>query len=170
MFVVSVVCCQVEVSATSWSLVQRSPTDCDASFCVIKKLQEWGVKARAKGNKEHYWLSSNLSWYKSIYNKSCIFCVKNCDQVTWGQKVPLILWCVSENLQLNGAPLERRQWTPKHVGSTGWSKGLCAPDDYSTQHRCTENFWSFCIINTWSSVHRVVHKCWSVIGDLQILF
>jgi hypothetical protein len=29
--VVSVVCCQVEVSATIWSLVQRSPTDCDAS-------------------------------------------------------------------------------------------------------------------------------------------
>ena len=34
-FVVSVVCCQVEVSATSWSLVQRSPTDCAASLCVI---------------------------------------------------------------------------------------------------------------------------------------
>jgi hypothetical protein len=33
--VVSVVCCQVEVSATSWSLVQRSHTDCDASLCVI---------------------------------------------------------------------------------------------------------------------------------------
>ena len=33
--VVSVVCCQVEVSATSWSLVQRSPTYCAASFCVI---------------------------------------------------------------------------------------------------------------------------------------
>ena len=30
--VVSVVCCQVEVTATSWSLVQRSPTDCGASF------------------------------------------------------------------------------------------------------------------------------------------
>ena len=28
--VVSVVCCEVEVSATSWSLVQRSPTDCGA--------------------------------------------------------------------------------------------------------------------------------------------
>jgi hypothetical protein len=27
--------CQVEVSATSWSLVQRSPTDCGASLCVI---------------------------------------------------------------------------------------------------------------------------------------
>jgi len=32
---VSVVCCQVEVSATSWSLVQRSPTHCGASLCVI---------------------------------------------------------------------------------------------------------------------------------------
>ena len=35
MSVVSVVCCQVEVSATSWSLVQRSPTDRDVSLCVI---------------------------------------------------------------------------------------------------------------------------------------
>jgi hypothetical protein len=33
--VVSVVCCQVEVFATSWSLVQRSPTDFGASLCVI---------------------------------------------------------------------------------------------------------------------------------------
>jgi len=40
--VVSVMCCQVEVSATSWSLVQRSPTDCDALLCVIKKPQKWG--------------------------------------------------------------------------------------------------------------------------------
>ena len=40
--VVSVVCCQVEVSASSWSLVQRSPTDCGASLCVIKKRREWG--------------------------------------------------------------------------------------------------------------------------------
>ena len=33
--VVSVLCCQVEVSAMSWSLVQRSPTDCGASLCLI---------------------------------------------------------------------------------------------------------------------------------------
>jgi len=33
--VVSVVCCQVEVSATSRSLVQSSPTDCGVSLCVI---------------------------------------------------------------------------------------------------------------------------------------
>jgi hypothetical protein len=36
MFVVSVVCCMVEVSATGRSLVQRSPTDCGVSLCVIK--------------------------------------------------------------------------------------------------------------------------------------
>jgi len=29
-----VLCCQEEVSATNWSLVQRSPTDCGASLCV----------------------------------------------------------------------------------------------------------------------------------------
>ena len=33
--VVSVVCCQVEVSATGRSLFQRSPTDWGASLCVI---------------------------------------------------------------------------------------------------------------------------------------
>jgi hypothetical protein len=32
---VSVVCSQVEVSATSWLLVKRSPADCVASLCVI---------------------------------------------------------------------------------------------------------------------------------------
>jgi hypothetical protein len=34
---VCVECCQVQVSATSWSLVKKSPTDCGASLCVIKK-------------------------------------------------------------------------------------------------------------------------------------
>jgi hypothetical protein len=38
--VMCVVCCQVEVSATNWSLVQRNPTDCRASLCVITKPRE----------------------------------------------------------------------------------------------------------------------------------
>jgi hypothetical protein len=42
MSVVSVVCCQVEVSATDWSRVQRSPTDSGASLCVIKKPRKRG--------------------------------------------------------------------------------------------------------------------------------
>ena len=39
---VSVVCCQVEVSVTSWSLVQRSPTDCGLSLWVIEEPHELG--------------------------------------------------------------------------------------------------------------------------------
>jgi hypothetical protein len=35
------VCYQIEVSATSWSLVERSPTECGATICVILKSQEW---------------------------------------------------------------------------------------------------------------------------------
>jgi hypothetical protein len=42
MFVLSVVCCQVEVSAMDLSLVQRSPTDYGASLCVIKKPRKRG--------------------------------------------------------------------------------------------------------------------------------
>jgi len=44
--VVIVVCCQVEVSATSWSLVQRSPTDCVSSLCVMQKPLERGGPGR----------------------------------------------------------------------------------------------------------------------------
>jgi len=32
----SVVCCQVEVSATDRSFVQRSPTDCVVSVCEVE--------------------------------------------------------------------------------------------------------------------------------------
>jgi hypothetical protein len=40
--IVSVVCCQLEVSATDCSFVQRSPTDYDASLRVIKKPRKRG--------------------------------------------------------------------------------------------------------------------------------
>jgi hypothetical protein len=57
---VSVVCCQVEVSATSWSLVQRSRTDCGVSeMCVIMKPR------RNEEAQVHIWLSSHRK--KNIY-------------------------------------------------------------------------------------------------------
>ena len=34
------VCCQVEVSVTSWPLVKGNPTDYGASLCVISKPHE----------------------------------------------------------------------------------------------------------------------------------
>jgi len=39
--IVSVVWCQVEVSASGWSFVQGSPIECDASLSVIWKPREW---------------------------------------------------------------------------------------------------------------------------------
>jgi hypothetical protein len=39
---VSVVCCQVEVSATGWSLVQRSATECGVSKVWSWSLEKWG--------------------------------------------------------------------------------------------------------------------------------
>jgi hypothetical protein len=42
MDVLWVLCCQVEVSAMSWSLFQRNPTDYGASSCVIYKPRDWG--------------------------------------------------------------------------------------------------------------------------------
>ena len=38
-----VVCCQVEVSATGWSLVQRNPTECGASECYCSLDNEEAV-------------------------------------------------------------------------------------------------------------------------------
>jgi hypothetical protein len=48
--VVCVVFCQVEVSARSWSLVQRSPTDCGASLCDLetsRMRRPWPVLGRS---------------------------------------------------------------------------------------------------------------------------
>jgi hypothetical protein len=42
----SVVCCQVEVSALGWSLVQRSPTECHMSECdrEASKMRAWPTR------------------------------------------------------------------------------------------------------------------------------
>jgi hypothetical protein len=45
---VSVVCCQVEVSASGWSLVQRSPTECGVSECdreASTMTEPWPIRA-----------------------------------------------------------------------------------------------------------------------------
>ena len=42
-------CVSCRVSATDWSLVQRSPTDCGASLCVIKIPRTRGGYSPAKG-------------------------------------------------------------------------------------------------------------------------
>jgi hypothetical protein len=56
--VVSVVCCQVEVSATGWSLVQRSPTECGVSEC---DREAWKIEAAlAPKGLSSYWKKTYL--------------------------------------------------------------------------------------------------------------
>ena len=65
MSVVTVMCCQVEVSATSWSLVQRSPTDCGASLCVLETScmsRPWptgGLSRQTQTNVQSYFLCND---------------------------------------------------------------------------------------------------------------
>jgi hypothetical protein len=49
------VCCQVAVSATSWSLVQRNPTECGASLCMIKKPRDTRRPYPALGCRARYY-------------------------------------------------------------------------------------------------------------------
>jgi hypothetical protein len=45
---VNVVCCQVEVSETGWSLVQGSPTECGVSECdreASTMRRHWPIRA-----------------------------------------------------------------------------------------------------------------------------
>ena len=66
--VVSVVCCQVEVSATDWSLVHRSPTECGVSECdceVRIMRRSWPTKyCCTTGEKKQY---SSFCIQKSRY-------------------------------------------------------------------------------------------------------
>jgi hypothetical protein len=57
----------VRISATSWSLIQRSPTDCGLLLCVKQKPQEQGSyglhwAAASQGEKLYYSLSINAGY------------------------------------------------------------------------------------------------------------
>jgi len=70
--VVSVVCWQVEVSAKDWSLVQRSPTDCGASPCVIKKPHTWGGYSPTSGLQ-----NANPQWVVARVEKRLVYTEAN---------------------------------------------------------------------------------------------
>jgi hypothetical protein len=71
---VSVVFCQVEVSATSWSLVQRSLTDCGASqICVIIKPRRNEVAQANIGLSSHRGKKKKKPVYLSIYQSIYLY-------------------------------------------------------------------------------------------------
>jgi hypothetical protein len=77
---VSVVCCQVEVSATGWSLVQRSPTECGVSECDRKlstMRRPWPTRAvKPLGKKKSVW-SYSYQGVPEEYKYFNIFSTRN---------------------------------------------------------------------------------------------
>jgi len=69
----SVVCCQVEVSATGWSLVQRSPTECEVSECdreasiMRGTLAPWGLLCHGDNYVIHVNEVSSILWHCIIH-------------------------------------------------------------------------------------------------------
>jgi hypothetical protein len=62
----SVVCCQVEVSASAWSLVQRGPTECEVSECdreasLRKRL--WSTRGCCCMKRVIYYVTNNLDLF-----------------------------------------------------------------------------------------------------------
>ena len=53
-------CCQVQVSATGRSLINRSPTDCGAPLCVIYKSQQ-------RGGHDPHWAAGPRGGAKIFY-------------------------------------------------------------------------------------------------------
>ena len=64
----SVVCCQVEVSATGWSLVQRSPTVCVVRRCVWSRNLK---KEEALAHREGGGLLRQIKKSTSFKNPTC---------------------------------------------------------------------------------------------------
>jgi len=94
MSVVSVVC-YVEVSATSRSLVQRSPTDCGASFCVTwqphkycprwaaapqgaKKIWNQNIKRRNASVLSLMYVPTGLTLGNCMFCLECVTLVLTC--------------------------------------------------------------------------------------------
>ena len=114
--VMIVVCCQVEVCATDWSLVQRSSTECGVSeydseawtmrrpwstagCCIIIR------KTRRKNDFDGVHLV--MSWYLNI--TEYISCINNTNNNNNNQKFPWMVWLTRDNVHTS------LQWRPRHI-------------------------------------------------------
>jgi hypothetical protein len=65
---VSVVCCQVEFSASGWSLIQSSPTECGVSECdgeIPITRKPWPTKG-CRAKKKSFRFHVVISFFPSI--------------------------------------------------------------------------------------------------------
>jgi len=118
----TVVCCHVEVSVMSWSLIQRSPINCVASLCVIYKPQEWGDhdphQAAVPQDKTIHKPSSDKEMFKN--SMSMIYFV-NTKKDSWSSKY--MLWTykkIFNNLNFNKKHVRNWEHKQKHT-CLGWN-------------------------------------------------
>ena len=129
-----VLCCQVEVSATSWSLVQRSPTDCGA-------LAHWGL-SRPKKNEHCLYITyprhispACFGVYHTIFRENLRVPYSKPQLVSMVHKLCYKIWNIK--LCRASASCKERLWTPfalwyrLHVAHrTGFSHGSITRPTY----------------------------------------
>jgi hypothetical protein len=96
--------------------------------CLTEFALEWEMfKAKVVGKIQTHILCSITSFFCGI-------------QKMWANMVRAsIIWHMCSACWINKAGDILLEYT-------GWSNGLCAPDDCTVIVRCTETFWSLCII------------------------
>ena len=68
-FLLNVVCCQVDVSASGWSLVQSSSTECGVSECdreASRVRRPWPTRGWCAVGKKSACLFVSIAWYDSF--------------------------------------------------------------------------------------------------------
>jgi hypothetical protein len=92
---VSVVCCQVEFSASGRSLIQRSPTDCGVSECdrVTSQRRPWPTRAcpAIRKKNRHQNFLSNKNFKDSIILEGDAVSFRRADSDVWKDSSSLIL-------------------------------------------------------------------------------
>jgi len=156
---VNIVCCQVEVSATDWSLVQRSPTDCGVSLCVwSRNLENEEAKARYRAVKIQPWWVVTSRKQQHVLDR------------------PTSYFNISRPVQHHTAVLYRTQIAlhPKknHFTYLGdvemwvmFFKVCCRIVFISDKTRCISNFFFVQIIFTFSRKDALKFKCLAPSGN-----
>jgi len=80
---VSVVCCQVEVSVSGWSLVQRSPTECDRESSTMRR--PWSPGGCCAKVKHEGW--GNREVDKNYITRSLVICTPHQILFRWWNRV-----------------------------------------------------------------------------------
>jgi hypothetical protein len=109
--VVSVLCCQLEVSATSWSLVQGRPNDFGASLCVIET--SW---MRSQTSVNSFIVAPYISMIQSLlYTNLCTIYILSITKTLCSFDRSYMFRHIACHHQ--GAPLSWLKWLVKNIRS-----------------------------------------------------